>query len=185
MSQTISVEEIKASTGIEQSIKRRLDALEEQDLRPAALTKWARDVFSEARKLNHKDEETAEWVIAYARAGHYSDSQISSVLTLNNVRRENRFNGGGSGGSGIGNWYNKFKTITLDATGADETDIIRADYSPTKIIKLAEDNLRDWTYRMTEADLKTNLRWLKITEAILGRGSELIEQRMKQSRITT
>ena len=185
MSQTITIDEIYASTSIEQSLKRVLLSLEEQDLRPVALSKWAKAVFSEARRLQHDDNETVGQVKAVANSRHYHDSQISRVLTDNGISREERFGSGGGGGSGgnIGNWYIKFKTIALDATGVDESDIIDANYSPTKITKLAEDSLREWTSRMNDADQKLNLRWLKIVQAILERGSELIEQRMKQPKI--
>jgi hypothetical protein len=184
MSETITIEQIYSATNIEESLKRVLLGLEEQDLRPAQLTKWARETFREARKYNHEDDEIVEWVKAVGNSRHYHQSQIDRVLTDNGIVRYTPRPGGGSGSSGgIGNWYNKFKTIALDATKVDETKIIDANYSPSKVVRMAEDEIVNWVTKMNDADYKQNLRWLRIVQAILQRGSELIEQKMKQPKI--
>lgn len=184
MSQQITtIDDIKASTRFPESYKQKLDGLEAQDLRPLALTQWVKGIFTEGKKTGVAVDDIVNHVKIYANARYYHEAQISNALLAVGVKREDRFGSGSGKGIGIGNWYSIFRKMTLEATGLDETDVIQADYSSKALTKFAEDNVREWVGRMNESDLKNNQRWLKIVLAILERGSELIDQKMKRPKI--
>lgn len=179
----MTIEEIQKSDSIPISVKRALEGLEMQDLRPVALTEWARTVFAEGRTSECNDVEICEWIKTYAADRAYSKKQISHVLKLNGVVRQEqghfKSRSGSESRGQIGNWLPTFKDVCLEFTGASETDIMNGQYSPKQAVKLARHNILDWVTATEEAELKANLRWINIVRELLDTMAKEIEEKLK------
>lgn len=57
------------------------------------------------------------------------------------------------------------KTIAIGFSGMDESEIMQADYSPQKIVRLSEPRLRDWTSRMDDSDIREMPRYIRLVVA--------------------
>lgn len=169
--------QIQQSTGFTESFKSLLDSLEEQDVRPAALTQWTRRVFSEGQKEGYSEKEIVNCVIVYANERHYAKTQIYAVLSDNGVRSYDRYSGGKIPDTGIYQNLVTYKRFILGTTGLRETQIMQADYSPHKIQKAAHGNLVDWISHMGEAELREFPRWLGMVNAVIEDALDILEQK--------
>jgi len=171
--QVLNIETIKAQSGIEEEIKIVLDECPTQAVRSVPLTEWVKKLVRRSRQT-HEDDEIAGWVVAYAKKGNWSDAQISFALIEAGIER---FKGGYNTKYHPIDLVKTFKRIVEDLTQMEEVDLIDCDYSPERVVENAEKNLREWTSRMNEGQLRINKKLTKATIALFRRGSELMQQR--------
>lgn len=175
-----SVEQIKSSTAISEKGKSLLEEFPKSDI--TALSQWTRRVIAQLRRDGNTDAEIANCIQVYANKGSWHPKYVYEVLSNNGIELYNRYGRGKSQVSGIYLPLVSFKKIAMGLSGMEESDIMQADYSPTRIRKASEGGLRQWTARMDETDLREFPRWLKIVVAQFEEAIEMMEQK-KVSRV--
>jgi hypothetical protein len=184
--QILNAETITASTGISNEIKIHLNKCPTQAVRSIPLTQWTRELFAISRKQKHTDEEIIGWVKTYAKQGNWTQRQIDYVITENVGPRETRYSDPELEDTSSYHpveLVKAFKKIVVDLSQMQDMDLMDCDYSPDRITENAENNLREWTSRMNEGELRINKKWVKAVSALLKRASELMQQQERVSKL--
>ncbi len=165
----------RESTSIPYEIKVILDSLEMSDERPQALSKWAKKVFTESRKLGRTNEEIAEWIEDAADEKDYSERQIRRVLKDNgytehpekrNISKRHSFN-----------YIGRLKDLTMAITGLDDQEIKRV--KPGRAAVEAQSNILHIAAVGSEAEKSSLLHYTALSVAVLSSLEKALVQKAK------